>query len=169
MNHFAAYLESWNPFYIALVGACAVLMGLIFLAVSIRTDLFTGKGNSEPKSVAWQTFLNFFWVFVIGITFLIPGINLLSLGIILAVLGLAGNAMVMRRWWEARGHLSLKRALIAFLPLMLCYTGITVSSLVGALVNYSALSAIAPILIFLIGVATYNAWELMFRYQEKAE
>ena len=165
MNDFAAYLGSWTAFYAALVGATAALMGLIFLAVSLRVELFNRRDVPEPRHIAWQTFLNFFWVFVIGLT-LIPSISSLAFGTVLAALSVAGNLSIIRRWYRSRNYLSLNRKLVAFLPLMLCYLGITISGLVAAFANYTALNAIAPILIFVIGVAVYNAWELLFNYQK---
>jgi hypothetical protein len=165
MGSFSDYIASWNIFYAALVGATAALMGLIFLAVSLRIELFNRKDVHEPRQIAWQTFLNFFWVFVIGITFLIPGITALSLGIVLAVLGTVGVILVIRRWWRARKHLSVRQALIAFVPMLACYSAIIVSSLIGAFIAYGAFTVIAPVLIFVIGVAIYNAWELLFSYR----
>jgi hypothetical protein len=165
MGSFSDYITSWNIFYAALVGATAALMGLIFLAVSLRIELFNRKDIHEPRQIAWQTFLNFFWVFVIGITFLIPRTTALSLGIVLAVLGAVGNLVVIRRWWRARNHVSLKQGLIAFVPMLACYSAIIVSSLIGAFLTFPAFTVIAPVLIFIIGVAIYNAWELLFSYR----
>jgi hypothetical protein len=167
MNNFFFYLESWHLFYTAMVGACAALMGLIFLAVSLRTELFTRKDVPEPRNIAWQTFLNFFCVFVIAITFLIPVTSPGALGLILAALGAAGTILVIRRWWRARTHINFKRALIAFLPLLVCYLAITGSGLSGAFHSFNDMNVIAPVTIFLIGVAIYNAWELLFSYQNR--
>jgi hypothetical protein len=166
MSAFSAYLESWTLFYGALAGACAVFMGLIFLAVSLRMELFNRADFPEPRQIARQTFLDFLWVFVVAIIFLIPGTNRTSLGIIIGVLGAAGAVLVIRRWVKARRHLSFKRAILSFLPLVICFLGLVLTGVLTSCLSFHALAGVAPLLLFLLGVAIYDAWELMFSYNQ---
>ena len=98
MSSLARFLEGWSTFYTAMVGGTTVLMGLVFLAVSLRLEVFTRGGLHEPREVAWQTFINFFWVFVISLVFLIPGASGTALAVILTSLSVAGLFLVLRRW-----------------------------------------------------------------------
>ena len=164
LNDFSSFLENWGVFYTALSGATAVFTGLIFLAVSLKVELFTRSGLHEPREVAWQTFLNFFWVFVISIFFLMPNNSATIFGVILSFLNVAGIFSVIRRWLKSYRNLTFLRNIIAFMPLLLCYL-ILFAIGIWSTFNYNALTAVAPILIILLGIAIYNAWELLFAYK----
>jgi hypothetical protein len=158
---FAVYLESWHIFYSTLATASAALMGLVFLAVSLRLDTFHLKNSSTPRNIAWQTFVDFLSVFAISLIFLLPGLMPITFGMILGLVALAGLIIVIRRWWRARNHLTLRRSLIAFMPLLICWVGLTVSAMVTIFGLYRLLFAAAPIMIFLIGIAIHDAWNLL--------
>jgi len=165
MSDFGSFLESWNVFYTALAGGTAAVMGLIFLAVSLRLEIFARSGLHEPREVAWQTFLNFFWVFFISLYFLIPGNSQQSFGAVLAILSLIGLILVLRRWVKAHARLPLTRNIVAFVPLLLCYLALMLSGLLG-IANFHFLNATAPVLVMLLGIAVNNAWELLFAYRK---
>ena len=158
MSSLARFLEGWSTFYTAMVGGTTVLMGLVFLAVSLRLEVFTRGGLHEPREVAWQTFINFFWVFVISLVFLIPGASGTALAVILTSLSVAGLFLVLRRWRRAYRRIPLRRSIAAFLPLLLCYFVLAVSS-AWSFFDFRSLAAVAPVLVFLVGIAVYNAWE----------
>ncbi len=164
MTDFGVFLNSWSTFYTALAGSTTVLMGLIFLAVSLRLDVFTRSGLHEPKEVAWQTFINFFIVFVFSMVFLIPDSSPTAFAIILTSLSALGVFLVVRRWVRAHGRLSRGRSFVAFVPLLACYLVLATSS-IWSFSDFRGLVAVAPALIFLVGVAVYNAWQLLFVYR----
>jgi hypothetical protein len=161
MNDFAAYLQQWHPFFTTMVVTAATLMGLIFLAVSLHIELFKQTQSREPKQIAWQTFVNFLTVIFVGVLFLIPGMSPPVFGVMLAILGLAGTIIVVRRWVRAAGHLPLGRALIAFIPVMACNLGMVIAGVFTAFSRTGALVAMAPIVILLLGMAVYDAWDLV--------
>jgi hypothetical protein len=161
MEDFNTYLESWRTFHAVVAGSSATLMGLIFLSVSLHLDLFRRGAEGEPRQIAWQTFINFFWVFTIGIVFLLPNLTDLALGLIILMLGLAGGYITSRRWCQASKHLSLRRGLVAFVPLVVCYLGMVLSGLLSMLWSYNALIILAPVIVFLIGVSIRDAWRLL--------
>jgi hypothetical protein len=161
MEGFNVYLESWQTFYGIIAGSSAVLMGLIFLSVSLRLDLFRREARGEPRQIAWQTFVNFFWVFTTSVVFLLPGLTNLSLGLIILLMGLAAEYITSRRWRRARKHLSLGRGLVAFVPLVVCYLGLVASGLLTIFWSYTALIIIGPVSVFLIGVSIRDAWRLL--------
>jgi hypothetical protein len=166
MENISGYLENWRTFYAVLAGSSATLMGLIFVSVSLHPNLFGRETISEPKQIAWQTFINFFWVFTISVVFLVPGLTGLSMGLIVEILGIAGTIIACRRWWRARTHLSLGRALVAFVPLLVCYVSILVSGLLTIGWSYNALTIIAPVAIVLIAISVHDAWDLLIGSRE---
>ena len=161
MEDLNIYLEGWQTFYEVVALSSASLMGLIFLSVSLHLDLFKQKAAGEPRQIAWQTFINFFWVFTISLIFLLPRSNNLSMGLIILLLGFGGEYITCRRWWLARKHLSLVRNLIAFVPLFICYMGIIIGGFYTTFGLYQALICIAPIAVFLIGISIRDAWRLL--------
>jgi hypothetical protein len=161
MDNFSVYLESWRVFYGVIAGASATLMGLIFLSVSLHLDIFKKSMTKEPQQIAWQTFFNFFWAFTSSVVFLLPRLTSLSLGLIILLLGLVAEYVSSRRWWRARKHLPLNRALIAFVPLAVCYMVLTVSGFCTTLGLYRGLDAVAPVTVFLIGISIGDAWRLL--------
>jgi len=168
MSNFLFYLDGWSTFYVALVGVTAVLMGLVFLAVSLRRDLFARSGLHEPREVAWQTFINFFWVFVVSLMFLIPGWSATAFAAVLTALNVIGVFLVARRWRRVHKKLSRSRSIVAFLPLLLVYLVLTTGS-VWCFFDFHSLVAIAPALVFLVGIAVTDAWKLLFAYQRPDE
>jgi hypothetical protein len=144
-------------------------MGLIFLAVSLHLDLFQKKATGEPRQIAWQTFINFFWVFTISLIFLLPKLNNLSLGLIVLLLGLCGEYITCRRWWLVHKHLSVVRNFIAFFPLVICYAGIIIGAFFTIFDLYQALICIAPIAVFLIGISIRDAWRLLINTADYPE
>jgi hypothetical protein len=161
MENFEAYLEGWRVFYGVVAGSSATLMGLIFLSVSLRLDLFKKLANKEPQQIAWQTFINFFWVFTGSLVFLLPGLTPLVLGLFILALGTSGEYISTHRWWRARNHLSASRGLIAFLPLNVCYLSLMVSGFLTIFDLYHAVVIMAPVTVFLIGISIRDAWRLL--------
>jgi hypothetical protein len=161
METFTSYMGSWNIFYSTLGTASAALMGLVFLAVSLRLDTFHLKDSSTPRNIAWQTFVDFLSVFAISLIFLIPGLAPTTFGLVLGMVALAGLIIVVRRWWRARNHLTLRRSLVAFVPLLISWVGLSVCGMVTIFGLYKILFVAAPIMIFLIGIAIHDAWNLL--------
>ena len=90
-------LVEWNAFYAAMAGSSATVIGLIFVAVQLKSDKFSQK--PVWRAVASSTFFIYFMVFFLSLTFLIPAIgpNTKSL-IILVHVGL-GAYRVVRIWF----------------------------------------------------------------------
>jgi hypothetical protein len=161
MDYMGNLLESWRIFFGTVAASSATLMGLIFLSVSLHLDRFNQTRVEETRQIAWQTFINFFWVFTVGMIFLIPGLSQLGLGSLIALLGLAGIAICSRRWWRARKHLTTLRAIVAFVPLLVCYVGSTISGLLVSFWSGAALVIVPPVMIVLIGISVRDAWNLL--------
>jgi hypothetical protein len=167
MDNFNVYLESWQVFYGVVAGSSATLMGLIFLSVSLRLDLLKKSAYREPQLIAWQTFINFFWVFICSIVFLMPELTSPSLGLIILFLGLCGECISSYYiWWESRKHRSLKRGLLGFISLSVCYLGLVISGAGTAAGYYRALIIVAPICVFLIGISIRSAWRLLINAED---
>jgi hypothetical protein len=99
MTDFTQVLMGWETFYLLTGTAAATLIGLLFIAVSINIDIFHGEALMDLQYFAALTFNCLFYVLLISILFLIPGLGPWGLGVPLLLLGGLGlaNALVQQR------------------------------------------------------------------------
>ncbi|MBI5248921.1 MAG: hypothetical protein HY912_05450 [Desulfomonile tiedjei] len=106
---------NWTPFYAAMVGAAAAVMGLLFVAVQLSAEKLPADVRDGWQSVAFCTFYLFLTAFFLPLWFLIPTFDarerpeitliVASIGVLRSVrasipiwhgvLRIGGN-----RWWE---------------------------------------------------------------------
>jgi hypothetical protein len=87
-------VERWSTFAVIAGGAAAALTGLLFVAVSIRTDVITK--SQELRNRAAQTLALFVTVLFIAMLLAIPGQSLRVLGVeVLALAIIMGGAMLV--------------------------------------------------------------------------
>src|SRR6476661_7307571 len=106
---FSQVLLPWQTFYFTLAGAAATLTGLLFVAVSLHLARVMDKNRAELRLLAAQTFVNFIFLLLAALYFLIPypdswGLalaltitSLVALGS-LGVQGLEGLRAARRAW-----------------------------------------------------------------------
>jgi len=157
----------WNAFYAAMAGSSATVIGLIFVAVQLKSDKFSQ--TSAWKAVASSTFYIYFMVFFLSLTFLIPalGPNVKSI-IILFHVGL-GAYRVVRIWFPV-WHGIFKGSGEGFIEALWFLAG---PFLLYSLLAYHAAeiclgkheksfdTSIAIILLILLGLALRNSWNLL--------
>lgn len=96
---FADAVTGWRDFYTLLGGAAATLLGLLFVAVSLRLDLFRNALLADVRDFAFQTFASLFCLVLVSLIFLIPHDHPGQLGvplIVIGVLGLGWNVYVVK-------------------------------------------------------------------------
>ena len=79
-------IKAWSDYAIAVVGAAGVLVGLLFVAVSVNSAWFSA--SEAHRGRAGQALVMFVVPLVTGILILIPGQTTTALGIEIVVLGL---------------------------------------------------------------------------------
>lgn len=98
---FAQSLDEWTAYYALMGGVGATLLGLLFVAVSLRLNIFRQREVADVRDFAAFTFITF--LFAIGIA----GLALsphearepLALALfVIGVVGLIAVAVVARRW-----------------------------------------------------------------------
>ena len=83
-------LGLWQGFYSYLGAASATLLGLLFVAVSLRLNVFHQQQVRDVRDFAFLTFGSFFCLILVAGVFLIPHQTRLGVGLPLIVLGLLG-------------------------------------------------------------------------------
>jgi hypothetical protein len=86
--------DKWSGFAAAIVGAAAVLMGLVFVAVSVRLDLLTTRRAAITRAA--QALLLLTIPFVAGVLVLVPEQPSRLLGLeLLVTAGIFGAALLL--------------------------------------------------------------------------
>jgi hypothetical protein len=152
-------LRDWSTFAEVCGTAAASLIGLLFVAVSIRIDLIAP--SQELRNRAAQTLSLFGTVLIIAILIAVPGQSKRILGaelIVLAIIAAAGLIILERRAKTHTSNLSMTRILAITAPSMMVSITLLVSGVVLASGAHDGLYVlIIPILVALIsGVA--SAW-----------
>ena len=94
-------IKAWTDYGVAIVGAAAVLVGLLFVAASVNSAWFSS--SRAHRGLAGQALALFVVPLVTGILLLIPGETTTSLGIEIVAFGL-----LVGRVFLAVGSVELK-------------------------------------------------------------
>ena|SRR5579859_5010827 len=167
-------LARWQGFYGLAAAASATLIGLLFVAVSLHLDMFTGKERSEARMTAEQTLTGFTFVMMFGLIFSIPQLEPFTLGIALEVMGATVSFRfvmqvvnhIRREWLQGDKHPHLNSAYLNFLVRRVLYPALSYGLVLlsGILLRNGDLSGLIwlmSITFFLIAGSLTNAWYLM--------
>jgi hypothetical protein len=156
MDGLVTDIERWHDFYVAAGGAAAVLLGLLFLSVSLHLDREASQYDILYR-MSVQTMIDFAYALAAALLMLVPITNPLVLGGRLLILGFAGLQDTLRvvGWRGQRGwpHLA---SLACFAALI----GASIALLFAVRFGlYVAGLAIGVLII----AGTRNTWEILIR------
>jgi hypothetical protein len=164
MTNFSQIVREWETFYLLTGTAAATFIGLLFLAISIHMEVFHRKAFADMQRFATLTFNCYFYVFLISMLFLIPGVSPLGLGIPLLLLGsLALANAVVQRYRVRKSQLSRQGTDIAskFTVPILSLLGLAVVGVCVILQVMQSLYALVVVIVLLVASASVNAWSLL--------
>ncbi len=87
---FAQELSDWTPFYAGLAGVAATLLGLVFVSVSLRLNLFHDAAVADVRDFAALVFGQYLALVLLGLVALIPEASPAALGAPMLALGMLG-------------------------------------------------------------------------------
>jgi hypothetical protein len=173
MENFGQLVQGWQTFYATIATSAATLVGLLFVALSLKLEDVNFTKNAEMRVLARQTFTTFLYLIAISLTFLIPGQDQFGLGpslLAIALLGLILTVTELRAvhpdLTQAKNRTLLRRSLIkiaAFASLLVI--GILTLRGASAAILYWM---ITPIL-FLLFSASLNTWSLLIGVQKTSK
>lgn len=99
---FATQLATWDPFYMTVAAACATLIGLLFLAMSLNLDLLRRDANGDLLRQARQSFGNLMFALAVSLVFLVPFDEPLGIFFALLTLSIGGLAATIHALIDAR-------------------------------------------------------------------
>ena len=164
MSEFSRLVSEWETFYLLTGTAAATLIGLLFVAISVGSETVEAKAKRDLALFGALTFNCFFYVMVISILFLIPGISRFWLGIPLAVLGLLALAgtTVQRRQSKTIPPDRFGRPVAGrFTAPILALLLIVVIGVMTAFGVGWSLYGLVVAIISLLASASQNAWALL--------
>jgi hypothetical protein len=96
---FAAALDQWRDFYVQIGLFAVTLLGLLFVALSLRLNLFHRAEVMDVRDYAWSTFAKFLTVGLASLLVLMPQPRPFAVGLPLvgAALVLVGPGIVIIR------------------------------------------------------------------------
>ena len=162
----------WHDFNVSVVTACAALLGLLFVALSLHLRALTAPRNAELRSVARTVFLGYVTGLGMGFLGLVPqplgpyGIELLGLFLI----ALIPFTVAARTGFRATGVGYDRRVTVLQFGAGIIFFLVSFgAALAVALGNETALVVVGaiPLLGLLWGV--YNTYELLFRIAASGE
>ena len=161
-------LRAWHNFYMLAGGASASLMGLVFVAASLGARFADADSvASSVRTFVSPIIIHLSAVLVIAMLVMIPIHTTASLGVYLALGGVAGlvyaGATGVHLWQHHRGRTRVKRADWVWRVLLPAISYLMISgAAVRLLLRASSLPeglAIAVIVLLLLGIR--NTWDLL--------
>jgi hypothetical protein len=165
-SEFASIIGQWQSFENLAGSISATLLGLLFIAASIRPALFDRAEHREFLTIAAKSLGMFILVIAIALVFLIPNIDPRNMGItlagmaILALVNTTQQIVAMQKLLNEWGLLFITRRIL--LPA----AGYVLLLWVSAMLYIGQsgwISWLGPAQILFILSATYNAWDLLLR------
>jgi hypothetical protein len=96
----AELFHDWHDFYLLIGTASATLVGLMFVAASIGSSVFSEQNRSALQAFLSPTVVDFAAALFICIAVTIPSQTWLTLGLLLTAGGIAGLVYAGRVWIE---------------------------------------------------------------------
>jgi hypothetical protein len=167
MDMFIQQIAEWHTYFETVAVCSATLMGLIFLAISLKLEAFKLKQNANIRQIAWQTFANFFFLLMFSLVFLVPRLSPLTITIPIIIIGVTAIAITISQAVRARkAGYRLINVCIESVPSLVAYIGIIVISILMAYSVMESMVWLLPIVIILLAVAVRNAWSLLVGARE---
>ena len=161
----ADHLDAWHDFDLLIGTAAATLVGLMFVAVSIGTSVFTEKDRAAMKAFISPTVVHFSAVPFVAIVSLIPSHDWPALAGLLALVGIPGVVYSANLWLQLfvrrRFNVDIVDRLFYALIPVLGYLLLLLAASVLLRQSAAGLDLLAAAQIVLLLAAIRNAWDMM--------
>lgn len=170
---FGAIVDEWQDFHTFLGSAAFTLLGLLFIALSLRLNIFRRRELADVRDFALLTFANFLTLTLIALLFLIPSQSRAGVAIpllVMGALGLVANLLLLResrRVNTGAYALSVPQEVwygLSALP----YAGLVVVGMLLLLDRTRALYWLVGVEVGLLLISSFNAWALLARAQPES-
>jgi hypothetical protein len=167
-----AALEDWAGYYTLMGGAAATLLGLLFVSVSLRLNIFRQDNVADVRDFAALTFCTFLSAIAIAGLSLAPHERPepLAMALVLGFLvGCIGIAWIIREWRrlsqvpasQQLGGPLIYEAYVVMTLLFLSYFPLLIAAILIWQGNVAAFGVLALAEAGMIGSGTLGAWLLL--------
>jgi hypothetical protein len=155
----ADLMAEWEAYFTASAGAAAVLLGLVFVALSLHFE--RNRGRPRVKGLSIQSAASLFYALLVSLAMLVPQGRPASQGVILSVVALFGV------WTSAVGVAEAHRSETPPMPMAFRFVlpfalmVVLLWAAVALITEWRFATALVGGVVFLhIVVGTQNAWDL---------
>jgi hypothetical protein len=166
-------IKAWHDFYILAGGAAATLTGLLFVSVSLHLDMFTDATESEVRSLAEATLINFVYILVMSLIIVAPNHTPLGLGLFLLALAVGGLLRVLSAFVRRIRVLHLELRHTQAMDMWLFFWTVAVPTAYHLTLFYVSIAILGAdtgqlgwlvwVIIALLITATVTAWNMLVR------
>ena len=162
MSEFEQALADWRDFFMLTGTASATLLGLLFVAVSLRPDIRGNQASFRRRAVE-HNFSNFLYVLLFSLYFVVPGMDDTSLGWTILVtclfplIGLGRSAIRFR----SSSELDAPAWFWVFAVPGVCFVAAVGVAITFIVHDDSEVMWFLPVIALLLTVPTHTAWNLM--------
>lgn len=164
-SSFAEAVDAWGPFFSAVAGAAATLVGLLFVALALNPTVMADSGPAGLRVWAGQSFHSFLMVLVVSLVALIPDETPVAIAITLGIVGTTGFLGVVRSVRRARTDPDpdwhTRHALLRFLSPALAYLVCLWAAAEAWQGDPDALNWIVAVVFLLTLSASARSWDLL--------
>jgi hypothetical protein len=166
IDPFSAALRDWQTFYLLVGGAAAVLIGLLFVAISLAVDMAIDDQRTSLRGWVTPAVVQFTLVLFVSAVSVMPLQQSAVLGALVLLLGVVGLAdagvTLASLLRQGRGRLARGQDWIWRVALPVATSLALSGSGVGLLVGgRAALAWLAGSTVVLLAMALRNAWDLV--------
>jgi hypothetical protein len=157
-------MDNYTNFFLASAGACAALIGLLFVAISITPEgTVQSSAPKERQVVAGGAFTAFTNAFFVSLGALLPG-ELAYVAVVLSILALLSTLTLGRLLFvDIDGWLNLLRRIVMVMISLLaygfeCYYAVLLLQNPGAV---TFIDSLAQVLLAIYGIGLVRSWQLL--------
>lgn len=163
-------VSEWSDFHTFLGTASFTLLGLLFVALTLRLNIFRQRALADIRDFALLTFVNFLTLTIIALLFFVPSQNKNGMAIPLLVIGVLGVIAIALLLRESRrvntGIYALTWTQAAFFGAsVLPYGALVLIAVAVLLDSLKAFYWLAAVEVSLLLITLFNTWTLLSRAQ----
>jgi hypothetical protein len=157
--------QAFASLFVGSMGAGAALVGLLFVAVSIKPERITARGAPpEPQAVASSAFTALVNAFFISLGGSVPGLNIGIVALWTSLVSLAQTLNLGRKLWRGRPGLLRTMRRLALVMLSVVIYGLQLRyalQFLGTPRQVGALYGLVFLLFAVYAIGLGRSWELL--------
>ena len=170
MSPFQEEVKTWSDLFTLSGGASATIIGLLFVAISLRSDIRKAAETSLDRTVVGHNFFMLLSVLLISIFFMVPDQDQDSLGTSVIITAALPGFFFTRDLFRFRRDRDLDRSTLlwSFLMPIFCYL-VTIGIGISFIINDDTeISWFIFVISMLLVIPTKSSWDLLMESEESS-